>query len=58
MNPDVNCAVESFCFCLQETKFVETAVIFVHHAVEFLRKHRHYVASKPELATQVEYILK
>ncbi|TRY76437.1 hypothetical protein TCAL_00056 [Tigriopus californicus] len=41
-----------------EENFIETAVIFTHHATEFLRKHRHYMANNPELTLQVEYILK
>lgn len=37
---------------------METALIFSHHALEFLRKHRHYVSSDQKMLVQLEYILK
>ncbi len=37
---------------------METAVIFVHHALEFLRKHRQYVASDEDMMVQLEFIIR
>lgn len=42
----------------EEAKFAEVALVFVNHCVEFIRKHRHFVASDPEYLVQLEYILK
>jgi len=42
----------------EEGKFAEVALVFVNHCVEFIRKHRHFVASDPEYLVQLEYILK
>ena len=42
----------------EETKFIETAVLFTHDAVEFIRKHRHYTGSDENMVVQLEYILK
>ena len=43
---------------LQEAKFLETAVIFAHHAAEFLRNHRTYIANDGDMLVQMEYILR
>ncbi len=42
----------------KELKYSDTAVIFVHHCTEFVRKHRHFVGSDGEMTVQLEYILK
>jgi len=42
----------------EESKFAEVALVFVNHCVEFIRKHRHFVASDPEYLVQLEFILK
>jgi len=42
----------------EEAKFSEVALVFVNHCVEFIRKHRHFVASDPEYLVQLEHILK
>lgn len=42
----------------EEAKFSEVAMVFVNHCVEFVRKHRHFVASDPEYLVQLEHILK
>ena len=44
--------------CEEETKFAEVAVVFVTHCLEFVKKHRHFIASDPEYSVQLEYILK
>ena len=41
-----------------EAKFLETAVIFAHHAAEFLRNHRTYIANDDNMLVQLEYILR
>ena len=41
-----------------EAKFLETAVIFAHHAAEFLRNHRTYIANDDTMVVQMEYILR
>ena len=41
-----------------EAKFLETAVIFSHHAAEFLRNHRTYIANDESMVVQLEYILR
>ena len=41
-----------------EAKFLETAVIFAHHAAEFLRNHRTYIANDEDMLVQLEYILR
>lgn len=44
--------------CEEETKFAEVAAVFVTHCMEFVKKHRHFIASDPEYSIQLEYILK
>ena len=48
----------SLLHCEEETKFAEVAVVFVTHCLEFVKKHRHFIASDPEYSVQLEYILK
>ena len=42
----------------EEGKFTEVAAVFVSHCVEFIKKHRHFIASDPDYAIQLENILK
>ena len=57
--------LEKLCYALdhnllmadEEAKFAEVALVFVNHCVEFIRKHRHFLASDPEYITQLEAIL-
>lgn len=42
----------------EEAKFMEVALVFVSHCLEFIRKHRHFVASDSTYIIQLEYILK
>jgi len=42
----------------EENKFAEVAQIFVQHCVEFIRKHRQFLASHADYFVQLESILK
>ena len=33
-----------FCFCLKETRFIETATVFISDCMSFLKNHRNIVA--------------